>query len=124
MRVDTGKLLLSFAVNGSEFQQMAQIKRSNTPYYLAVSMRDCKGDQIHLMDYFCIVRSQEDYLNQQEQSTAAKISFLEETVRNLRLQNEELKMEKKQMEHSVQTVGNLRTQVTVLQVVIQMISEF
>ena len=130
MRVDVRNLLISFAVNGNDFHQMAQIRSSNTPYYLAVSMRDSAGDQIYLMDYFCMVQRRLDYLQQQEKSTAAKISFLEETVRNLRLQNEKLKIEKKQMEQSAaksssleKTVCNLRTQVTDLQVVLQIISD-
>ena len=67
MRVDLVRNSLAFAINDSEFKEVAKIKQSKTPYYLVAWMYSM-GVAVSLVDYtfsgteeeqviFCVISS-------------------------------------------------------------------
>ena len=48
--VDEAKCTVSFSVNNSQVQEVAKVNKSDSPYFLAVSM-GCYGDKLRLLTY-------------------------------------------------------------------------
>lgn len=50
MRVDTGKMTVSFAVNSGDYKECGKIRPSKTPYYLALSIY-WRNDKVMITKY-------------------------------------------------------------------------
>ena len=114
MKVNEANLIISFAVNNGDFQELSKIKQCDTPYYLAVSAMYAKSkfsitkyscgkddaseetkqsEQEVLSNRYIYIAIRRQYafvlvelqsLSEQQEISKAKVASLEQMVRELR----------------------------------------